>query len=670
MEYLTVKEVADLQQCSVQHIQKRIKNGCISAIQIEHPQNKKMCYMLPITALPDDLQARYYKQKRTETGILPESTEPEPDKKTLSKHHSKGAKRTFDSFTEEERRQIQFWIDLLEQWQAERSKRKDKTEFDKIFVAHQKYLDANLSISTSILYRKYAAYKQEVYEQLLDNRGGWNRGQSKLTDDSLIWQCFLQLYLNDSRPVLSQCYRSTIAFIQAKHPELVADIPSENCFRRKLETIPFAVLEYARNGDKALNDHCIPYAQRMQDNIFANDIWVMDNYTFDVIVKENEHSTKTKRMYLTTVLDVKSGVLVGYNITDSPDSQSTLTALRFAMLRYGVPKYLYFDNGREFSTNDIAGETKRRKLSKDKVGDLPPTITERLGIEIIFALPRHAQSKVVERIHRIIKEQFCRSLDGFCGGNVLERAESLKRRIKNGDIETEQELHRLFADYCDNVLNVRAYSGSDSRFKGLPVCEVWNQSIEEVGIRMVSENVLDLLLMRNTGFQKVKRNGVFINYHGEKIWYYDIRETWKHIGEKVCVRHDPNDPRTVRIYDTEDRYLCSWECADWLIMEYFEAAQETIGVLEKNQHNIAKQVKERARELRGKPIITQKAGLAYCSQQNAGQFEIRMPKNIRPLVTSEPSQPQRKAVGAEDTVVTVDLKQMFQTASKRKKGKL
>lgn len=89
----------------------------------------------------------------------------------------------------------------------------------------------------------------------------------------------------------------------------------------------------------------------------------MDNYTIDVLIKKNEDSRKTKRLYITTVLDVKSNVLVGWNITESPDSNSTLDALRFAMLRFGIPKRLYFDNGREFTTLDIAGDKRKRKVA-------------------------------------------------------------------------------------------------------------------------------------------------------------------------------------------------------------------------------------------------------------------------------------------------------------------
>ena len=77
---------------------------------------------------------------------------------------------------------------------SERSERKDKTEFNKLFVAHQKYLNPDLEISTDILYRKYSEYKNKCYSDLVDGRGGWNRGNSKL-DDGIIWQSFLNIFL-------------------------------------------------------------------------------------------------------------------------------------------------------------------------------------------------------------------------------------------------------------------------------------------------------------------------------------------------------------------------------------------------------------------------------------------------------------------------------------------
>ena len=665
MDYLTVKEAAELKGCSEQYMKRIVKDGKIQADMQLNPETNKMRYMIPVSALPENLQAKWYNQKRTETGILPEMTESKAAEDSVLKYRSKGKKRVFESFSAEERDTIQFWINLLNEWQAERSKRKNKTEFDKLFSAHQQYLNADINISPDILYRKYAALKNECYEDLIDKRGGWNKGKSKLDDDSVIWQSFLKLYLDESQPRVSKCYRMVKAYIAEKYPELTVEIPSEACFRRKIDKIPFSILEYSRKGKKALHDHCEPHANRRKDAMYANDVWIMDNYTFDVIVKE-ESTKKTKRLYITTVLDAKSNVLVGWNITESPDSNSTLDALRFAMLRFGIPKILYFDNGREFTALDIAGEMRRRKIAKDKKGNIPITIVEKLGVELIFAKPTNAQAKLVERVHRIIKEQFCMGQYGYCGGNVMERPEIIKQNIKKGCIETEKELREAFADFADNIYNVQPYGSSEQKYNGMTLIDVWNSSISETSIRKASAEVLDLLMLRNAGYQKIKRDGVFITYHGEKIWYYDKKITWQHIGEKVCVRYDRNDPSSVRIYDAEDRYLFSWECADWLITEYFNESKEKLAELGRGQADIIKQVKERTKELKGDIKLTQKDGLKYLAKQNAGKFNIQMPKNIIPVVINEEMPELKQAVGAEDIPVDINLRRIQRNAAKRK----
>lgn len=661
MDYLTMKEVADLKSCSWQNIQRLVKNGKLDFIQ-EIGSKGRMKYMIPVSSLPEDLQAKYYKQKRTESGVLPEKTDDKNDEKAPFKYRLKGIKKAFEDFTESERAEIKLWTDLLNEWQSERSGRKDKIEFDKLFVAHQKYVRPDLEISTDILYRKYSAYKNECYAELVDGRGGWNRGKSRLDDDSIIWQNFINLYLNQSRPSVSKCYRMVSAYIAEEYPELSAEIPSEICFRRKIKTLPFAVLEYAREGDKAMQDHCVPHANRRKDEIYANDGWIMDNYTIDVIIKSDDK--KTKRLYITTVLDAKSNVLVGWNITESPDSNSTLDALRFAMLRFGIPKRLYFDNGREFTTLDIAGDKRNRKVAKDKQGNTPVTIVEKLGIELIFAKVRNAKAKVVERIHRIIKEQYCTAQYGYCGGNIVERPEIIKQNIKDGNIETEEELRESFADFADNIYNVQPYNSSELKYKSMTLIDVWNSSIKETEFKKASEETLDLLMLRNAGFQKIKRNGVYIMYHGTKVWYYSKEHTWQHIGEKVCVRYDRNAPATVRLYDENDRYLYSWECADWLETKYFDESQKKLAELGCGQAEVAKQIKARAKELRGDSNLTQKSGLRYISMQNSGKFGIQPPKNIIIVTANEEPQEERMAVGSE---VIIDIKKIRKNAEMRKK---
>ena len=126
-----------------------------------------------------------------------------------------------------------------------------------------------------------------------------------------------------------------------------------------------------REGEKAFSDRCMPYIMRMYDQLEPNDVWIADNHTLDI--QSLDENGTIHRLYLTAFLDAKSGVITGWNVTESPDSQSTILALRHGILRFGIPKAVYFDNGREFLTHDVGGKGHRTRRS-DQNRPEPPTI--------------------------------------------------------------------------------------------------------------------------------------------------------------------------------------------------------------------------------------------------------------------------------------------------------
>lgn len=98
MDYLTVKEVAELKGCGERYIKKICKEQKIQAELQPHPQNKQPCYMIPVSALSEDLQAKYYARLKKETGLAPKlKEEKEPLKKNL-----KGSKKAFEEYSEAE----------------------------------------------------------------------------------------------------------------------------------------------------------------------------------------------------------------------------------------------------------------------------------------------------------------------------------------------------------------------------------------------------------------------------------------------------------------------------------------------------------------------------------------------------------------------------------------
>lgn len=642
MDYLTVREVAELKGCSMQILQKHIKEGKIFAERKPHPQNKQPCYMIPVSALPEDLQAKYYAKLKADAGLAPELKN---SSETVLKQRSKRVQRTFEELSEAERTKYNFWCRLLEEWQARRSQYRSKTDFDKNFVGECRLKYEDIEISTDILYRKWTAYKNNDIESLLGSRGAWNRGKSTIPEP--VWNAFLWYWLDENKPTVSLCYRSSIKWTTEFYPEFLEHFPSERAFRRQIDRdVSYALKTLMRDGKKAFDDRCSPYIMRMYDKLEANDCWIADNHTLDIISLDG---TLKHRLYLTAFLDAKSGVLTGWNITDSPDSQSTVLALRHGIMRFGIPKEIYVDNGREFLTFDLGGKGHRTRKSDKNKAD-PTTILERLGIKMHNAIVCNAKAKPIERTFYTVKSQFSKLWDGFCGGTILERPESLKRRIKNSDIPCDYDVRRVLSAWIDNEYNQQPYGGSECCFKNMSRKEVWEATIME--IRETTPDMLNLLMMRSTRPQQIKRNGVYVKIAGEPVWFMHEEQTINNLEKEVFVRYDPADLRTVRIYNAEDdSFLFEWQNASSLMVDFITEVQEDIADAQEKIRSAKKFVKEQAKGIADNLSQEQRISMLDMmikSAENWEEFEIRKPKRIIPMIANEEPAGLKKAVGAED----------------------
>ena len=195
MDYLTVKEAAELKGCSERYIKKLCKDGNIQAEVKPHPQNKQPCYMIPVSALPENLQLKWYKQKRTETGLLPE----QHDKKAKKQKKASVTQRTFEELSADEREEVIIWSDIVREWQSMRNAYQgSKIEFDKLYIGKCQLEHPSINVSTAILYRKWNAYRNNNIEGMIDKRGAWNKGCGRIP--APVWDAFLWYWLDENRP--------------------------------------------------------------------------------------------------------------------------------------------------------------------------------------------------------------------------------------------------------------------------------------------------------------------------------------------------------------------------------------------------------------------------------------------------------------------------------------
>lgn len=633
MNYVTTEQYAEIKGCSVQHVQKQIKDGKIKALLNDKAANNRKEYIIPLSTLPEDILLKYNNMQRTKLGLPPEQPSKKVAKTAFKKPENAVSKKRFDEFTDNEREQITFWQQIVNQWQGLRSNGEfKKSEIDRLFIAKIKLEHPNVNISLDILYRKYAAIKSNNLEGLIDKRGAWNKGHN--TIEKKLLDAFFYFYLDERRLPISRCYELLKTWCAEFYPELVSTIPSERSFRRQAEQLPEAVIKLCRFGDKAFKDTCCPYIERLYEDIEANDVWIADNHTFDFItIGENG---RQHRIYLTAFTDAKSGVMVGWNLTENPSSTSTLLALRHAILRFGVPKSVYFDNGSEFLTHDIGGRGHRTKANWN-AADIPPTILQMLGIEMHNALVRNAKAKPIERTFGTMKNHISRVIETFCGGTILERPESLKWKLKNGIIPEDEQIRIALETLIDGDYNVDNYGGKEIRYKGKSRIEVWNESIKRTTFRMAAESDLSMLLARTSRYQKIKRNGVAIDFAGEKLWYSG-EETILNIGKEVYVRYDPANINTVRVYDKDtDAYCFTWTLNTDMTISYITDNPDDIATAERNRRKSEKAVHEYAKgltaEIQGNQRIDMLAATLLKAEQGSKRFEIQLPTKFIPVLS-------------------------------------
>lgn len=319
-----------------------------------------------------------------------------------------------------------------------------------------------------------------------------------------------------------------------------------------------------------------------------------DNHTLDIISQREDGSEGRHRLSLTAFMDARSGVMVGWNLTDNPCSQSTVLALRHGIQRFGIPKVCYFDNGSEFLTHDLAGRGHRSRKSQGLVEDPPPIFT-RLGIDLRNAIVRNAKAKPIERTFGTLKGELSRLFETFTGGNIMERPESLKYTLKKGHVPLDGQLRIIISDYIDGVYNVSEYGGAVEADRGKQRIDVWNEHIQEQ--RRAAPDDLNLLLMRSTRKQKIGRNGVYVTICGEKLFYWD-EHIWQRQGEEVYVRYDPAALDTVRVYEAAtDRLISVLPMARSTMLQFADDSK-AIQVAQADIRRVKKAVKSKLLEIR------------------------------------------------------------------------
>lgn len=459
---------------------------------------KRMEIMLE--SLPADAQACYY-------------NEPPP-----------GPEDNLGDFTFEQRREAEVKTLIVEEYQSSGLSPDD-------FANWHNEAEPDNPITKSQLFRwqrKYKARDGDIVS-LVDKRGGHNKDHSSIPPN--VWQCFYNKYMTLQKRSIQRCWE--LAQIEC------GDIPHISSFKRKVEKIPYrAILKYREGQDAFKNS--LPHMERDYTTINSNDVWFSDEHVVDVFNKNKVG--KPTRYYFTLWFDARGRKVLGYGFRDKPaDTGFVKETFRMSMEEFGVPFEAYVDNGKAYKSKDGLNN------------DWPLSLARRLGINTIYATPRHGQAKaIIERFFGTFESRIGKLFPTYAGRDAKQRPDPLHQTKKKTDkylqlyAPSEEEFLKAVDAYIDEYNNTpHTGHGMD----GATPNEVYARELKVK--QVISDREALRLLCGRMVERTVQRNGIQIM---ERTYRHDALQ--EHYKEKVLVVYDPANVDEMNIFTAEGKAIC------------------------------------------------------------------------------------------------------------------
>jgi hypothetical protein len=326
--------------------------------------------------------------------------------------------------------------------------------------------------------------------------------------------------------------------------------------RRYLRSLPPALVDYHRLGRTAFANKHQPY---MDQNIWqyrSLDVVVSDHHCLDCVAM---YRGKLVRPWVTTMQDYRSGMVLGWCPSVAPSSLSIIAAYYMAVIQYGIPRKLIFDNGKDYRSEILNGKTVTAAVRTPEGWDeekevLIQGIFSLIGSGVSFTLPYNGKSKGrQERYYGTLKEYFSKAIGSYIGGDTRERPEdselyfrAINGMAKRNDVPSwEEAVNGLGAMIA--WINNELPSGGKG-MDGKTAARVFAENLP-ADVRRADREALRLALSRGEP-RRVRNNVVKINdtlyYHPDLIGYS---------GRQVLVRSLLVTDEEVMICDLDGRFL-------------------------------------------------------------------------------------------------------------------
>ena len=566
LTWLKVKEVAELLEVTDSAIKKAVKKNKYEYRHVEGKGKGGIQIEIALESLPQEAQNK-------DNHIQEENTYEEIMK-----------------FTGKQREEANFKALIIEEY------KKSQLSPDN-FVKSFNERNPDSVITKSQLFRWQRKYKSGDISDLIDMRGGHNKGQINISSEA--WEYFYSLYMTLQKRSIQRCWELT----QQEYP----NIPTVSTFERKLKTIPLLAIIRYREGEKAFEDALVSM-ERSRKDIDSNDIWFSDHHLVDVAVINKRG--KVIRPWLTVFFDARASKVVSFIVRDkSADATVIKQCLRIGIEQHGLPKELYFDNGKDYR-------------EKSFNADFPISLVKQVGIHMIYATKYHGQAKTVERFFGTMEDRFCKFFPTYLGKDAKERPENMCVPFdKLKDIApTMEKFIELLTDYMEQYNNTPS-KGID--MDGKCPNQVYYENLH------IKNEIKDKSMLRVLcgifDERTVQKNGV--QYQGR---FYYHTELLAHLGEKVIINADPYNMDELNIFNMDMCAIC--KASAKIRTPFRHTTQEQIKEAMKEKKEARKMIQRYAptRELDTMSIIARNQLLEKQYEENAN---TKIVENINPILS-------------------------------------
>lgn len=404
--WLDLLTVATLCKISRQGVQKILhKNGYppdkVKEIPWDCRSGRKR--LIHISALPVEAQALYWKERTDPVGASLDILIQQQTEEPISDLALAWAKAN----PKEQRKALH--------------KVKAVEEFNKLTTKAEKLAWAKHNhLSPASLYRWCAKYSGNPAELLrvFGLKKGTHGVSTPIQEDLVAFYCQKQ------KPSGVMVHRA----LKAKYGD---QTPSKATLYRMLHDealIPPSFAHFARKGEKAYRDKFEHVVRRDWTKIPVNHTWIGDHHPLDCRVITPRRTLA--RPSITSWEDGHSRVITGWSMSLQPNTQEIVKALRHGIMRkddcpaYGCPTQCYMDNGRDFRSKALNGET----IPVFRIDETHPCmgVFGMLNIGTRFAQPYHGKSKPVERVFFTLEAEYVSQLPGYTGNKPQERPDHLE----------------------------------------------------------------------------------------------------------------------------------------------------------------------------------------------------------------------------------------------------